>query len=409
MSIVFILLIGFIIGNCSTFIPKESLRAVPICNVNEYDLHEQKIYPPESKVTKLREKIMEYNSILDSINSSGAKSTEIEDLKNKIINRIDTIRLTISVSTEKLGNTFSKNYNFSKAIETYLDALEDAEEVTENNKEANLLINRLRKNISVTRENGGNYLLNRIKSLVDQASYLYLDDQIDKAEDAMNLAKKEMEDSIFLNTKIIAIYTEQARIMKMYETPITPYCSPHFFMENLSKTRLNVISARFPESFQTRSGIKFTKILTKEGKPIYVSDRIRSNQVDSWYFARDYAEKMGKEENCSDCYRLPYREEIENLRSDGEGLWLQSWNVAPIGMIVGNLALGYYTFDYIHDIITHPLTWQSYLYPISPDSIYASRGGSWISYERGFRSTFRYVIGGYYSYGSGFRLVRPLQ
>jgi len=46
----------------------------------------------------------------------------------------------------------------------------------------------------------GNYLLNRIKSLVDQASYLYLDDQIEKAEDAMNLAKKEMEDSILLNT-----------------------------------------------------------------------------------------------------------------------------------------------------------------------------------------------------------------
>jgi len=139
----------------------------------------------------------------------------------------------------------------------------------------------------------------------------------------------------------------------------------------------------YPESFSTKSGLKFTKILMKDGKPIYVSDRIRPNKVDSWYFARDYAEKLNKEDNCPGCYRLPYLDEIVNLYHND--LWLNSWSLAPYGMTWGNIGLGIYTFDFIHDIIFHPITWQSYVYPISPDD---ARGGG-----RALRSANRSVRG----------------
>ena len=36
----FIMVIGFV--NCSSFTPKENLRAVPICNLDKFDLHESK-------------------------------------------------------------------------------------------------------------------------------------------------------------------------------------------------------------------------------------------------------------------------------------------------------------------------------------------------------------------------------
>ena len=173
----------------------------------------------------------------------------------------------------------------------------------------------------------------------------------------------------------------------------------------------------YPGTFTTKTGIKFTKILKKDGKPVYVSDRIRPDVIDSWYFARDYAEKLNKEDNCPDCYRLPYKKEIENLKAEEigtdydyktvyEGLWLQSWSPAYFGMTLGNIYFGAYTIDFAHDVVYHPLSWQSYLYPISPDSVYASRGGSWDSRGRRLRSSDRSPA--YYDSG-GFRLVRPLR
>ncbi|NBU98137.1 MAG: hypothetical protein EBS19_07990 [Spirochaetia bacterium] len=321
---------------------------------------------------------------------------------------MDSIRISLAVSTEKVGNALGKEYNFTKAIEAYLDALEDVEEVIENKNEANPIIERLRKNISVSRENGENYLLNRIKSLVDQASYLYLDDQIEKAEEAMKVAKKEMEDSIFLSAKTITIYTEQAKVMKMYDVSIIPYCSATFYTENLSKGRLNALSTKLPKSYKTKSGINFEKIVRKDGRSLYVSEIIRPEKLDSWYFARDFAEKLNKEENCPDCYQLPEFADIENLKTNVnyEILWLKSWSPAPFGMTLGNIYFGFYTFDFLHDVVVHPFTWQSYIYPISPDSVKYGEY-SWGGDARLIRCAYR---GGdrHSDVSVGFRLVRPL-
>jgi hypothetical protein len=179
----------------------------------------------------------------------------------------------------------------------------------------------------------------------------------------------------------------------------------------------------YPESFTTKSGLKFTKILMKDGKPVYVSDRIRPKNSDSWYFARDYGEKLNKEENCPNCYRLPYFDEIVNLnpeidKQEYEGFWLKNWSFAPYGITFGNILVIIpwfgYSLDFIHDVIFHPLTWQSYIYFISPDCVGYN---SYKEKEWGFqghlmRSSHR--VSFYYfptnKFRSlGFRLVRPLR
>jgi hypothetical protein len=264
----------------------------------------------------------------------------------------------------------------------------------------------------VSRENGENYLLNRIKSLVDQASYLFLDDKMEKAEEAMNIAKKEMEDSIFLSAKTIAIYTEQVKVMGLYDVSITPYCSATFYTENLSKERLNALNTKLPKSYKTKTGINFEKIVRKDGRSVYVSEIIRPKSTDSWYFARDFAEKLNKEDNCPDCYRLPEYEDIENFnaKENYEGLWLKSWSPAPVGMTMGNFPFLQYSLDFIHDVVFHPITWQSYIYPISPDSVVHSRWGSWDYNERSFRSASRNNVFVRMDISLfGFRLVRPLR
>jgi hypothetical protein len=81
-------------------------------------------------------------------------------------------------------------------------------------------------------------------------------------------------------------------------------------------------------------------------------------------------------EQCLDCYHLPAFEDIENLKprevinkgGDKEFenmgfVWLKSWSP---GFFIYPL----YILDFLHDLVTHPLTWQSYAYPLSPDSCY---------------------------------------
>jgi hypothetical protein len=196
----------------------------------------------------------------------------------------------------------------------------------------------------------------------------------------------------------ISLYSDAAKVDESYTKKLEREKEKDTFL----KKELPIAS--LPESFTTKSGLIFKKILKKDGKPVYVSNRIRPNDGDSWYFARDYAEKLNKEENCPDCYRLPYVDEIVNLKAepgkwrDGssqeyEGLWLKSWSPGAnlrdkllFNPAILLIVLVTYSIDYTHDVISHPLSWQSYIYPISPDSVASSRGGSWVSHGRHLRS-----------------------
>ncbi len=401
--LLFIVVMGVV--NCSTLFFKPEIRVSPICDFGsdkiknlDFTLTKTKNYPSNSINDKLKKKIKEYESIKNEMININIISEDITKILISTQDRIDAIQITLVGIAEKEGDIYVGQYNFPKAIESYLESLHQLGFVDEKNKITIPIMDRLQKKIQITKENGENFLNNRIKSLIDQAIFLNLNDQVSKAKEAMRQAEKELESSLFTNSKIVSLYSEQAKIMNFYDNEIEIIC-----ITKLTETMINQNKKILPENFITKAGIKFTKILRKDGKPVFVSDVIRSDKEDSWYFARDYAAKLNMEENCNDCYQLPEFADIENVKANGnnEGLWLKSWTPAPFGMTAGNFFFFFYTFDFFHDVFAHPFTWQSYVYPISPDSVFFS-GSSWTNDGRIIRSASRV------SYLKGFRLVRPL-
>ncbi len=451
MRVLFIIIIALFLGNCNTLFFKPETRVSPICEwrkekkerldrskqaengnrknnqtqgpVIDYpDLVLIEHFPVQegTKIYKLQEKIQDYAKTLNELIDTEIVSDDIGKLKTSLTDRMDSIHLSLANVYEKQGDKFYAAYNFSKALEAYMDSLDTireiySEKVQKSPKE------KLDKKIKLTRETGENFLQNKIKTYVDQANYLYLDDQNDKAKESMTLAREEMYKTVFFNPKTISLYNEQAKIMKLDEFQ-EGFCKSIYnkveFDSSKEKMKFRLV---LPESYITRSGIKFMKIARKDGKSVYVSEVIRPYEDDSWYFARDYAERMNLEENCKDCYSLPEYEDLANFKPNllsrnswddkrlGLGTsWLKSWSIAPIGMTFGNvfaLFLPYfgYTIDYVHDIVAHPLTWQSYFYPFSPDSVSDSLG-----YEgRLLRTAPRRYLG-WITNSGGFRLVRPV-
>jgi hypothetical protein len=429
-GLIFLMILGFI--NCSTLFFKPETRVGPICEwrkekkerleqnkqsengnrknnqtqqtIIEYpdlELIEHRPFMEGTKIYKLQGKIQEYAKTLNELIDIEVVSVDITKIKKILLDRMDSVHLSLADVYEKQGDMYYGAYNFSKAMEAYMDSIDTIKEIY-SEKVQKSHREKLDKKIKLTRETGENFLQNKIKTYVDQANYLYLDDQNDKAKDAMKLARDELYKTIFFNPKTIFLFNEQAKIMKLDEFQ-EGFCTTIFKRENYDSSKKQLkLKVTLPESFTTRSGLKFTKLVRKDGKSVYVSEIIRLDKEDSWYFARDYAERLNKEENCSDCYQLPEFADIENVKGKYyEGTWLKSWSPAPFGMTVGNFYLGAYTFDFFHDVITHPLTWQSYIYPISPDGVYFS-GGTWSSDGRIIRSASRI------SYVKGFLLIRIL-
>jgi hypothetical protein len=150
------------------------------------------------------------------------------------------------------------------------------------------------------------------------------------------------------------------------ESQLGVYCAD--ITEN-SNQLLKIINyeEKYPERFYIEDlRLEFNRKSGKDGKPYYLAI---SEYSKSWFEARDLIEDLNKKEDCLNCYRFPLKDEVEK----GKNIWLETWSVDITGMTVGNIfpilpPFFVYTFDYLADVIAHPLTWQSYVYPISPDT-----------------------------------------
>jgi len=280
-------------------------------------------------------------------------------------NALDIVKNSLGILGEKESSSLEKKLTDAKARRwnpemesVYAKAEKKSEELWKDGKYADYIeyLSEKVKDLEELKAKGGNKV-----DLISNTTA-----KVNQYAERLKAEEKSISNKI-------SLYSDAAKVDVSYTKKLDREKEKDTFLKK------EIFEKELPASFTTKSGIKFTKILKKDGKPVYVSDRIRPNEVDSWYFARDYAEKLNKEDNCPDCYRLPYLDEIVNLKADKEyeGLWLKSWSPAWFGMTMGNIVLGIYTFDFIHDVVFHPITWQSYVYPISPDGVYASRGGSW--------------------------------
>jgi hypothetical protein len=462
MKYVLFMILLIINEKCSTIFSKPDTRVSPICewrekkkgdikknitdknkliskeeNFSDFELISLRPLDKKSKLYMLHLKILDYYKTLENLLETGVALDDISNIKNTLLDRIDSIHLNIANSYEKEGDDYYSQYNFSKALESYMDSEATIQEMY-NEKKQKAALEKIERKIQLTREVGENFLQNKIKSYVDQANYLYLDDQNKKAKEAMKLALNGLEESVLVNAKTISIYNDQAIIMKLDVFQNSNCTKVHSTDRYSLKKKIGWKVNPTPASFTTKSGLKFDKIIRKDGKPIFVSEVIRRDESDSWYYARDFAEKLNVEENCKKCYKLPEYEDIENVVSKSpykddsissrgvdiyEGAWLNSWSPAPVGVTYGNIFLFYYTFDYLHDVVTHPLTWKSYVYFISPDSVILNNK-NWKYIASTGRTLSRTILAQdpslsipvmavdketKYAFNLGFRIVRPIE
>jgi hypothetical protein len=80
---------------------------------------------------------------------------------------------------------------------------------------------KLAKKIEITRKTGENYVKNTVRTYLDQAEYLNLQDKTKDAKTSLELAKKAMEDSLFTPPICQEWYEETAGVLGMSVTSIS--------------------------------------------------------------------------------------------------------------------------------------------------------------------------------------------
>lgn len=174
----------------------------------------EKKEPEESDTRKALKK---YSSIEEDI----LKIPEVnKDAKNQLLGAIndrrDSIHIALLSMYEKIGDAAYRDYKFDFAMENYRTAEKELGYVIDSGKHAQNKERMLEK-IKATIKTGRGYMENRVKSLVDQAEYLYFDRQETDAKVAMKNAYKLLTGSMTLFANILSIetYNKMALVMKI--------------------------------------------------------------------------------------------------------------------------------------------------------------------------------------------------
>ncbi len=92
-------------------------------------------------------------------------------------------------------------------------------------------VGRFEKKIEAAMKTGEGYLVNRVKSLVDQAEYYNFQDKTSNARAAMKDARKLIAEDmkVFATMEAVAPYNGMAEVMEIEK--LTPETLPEFFAE----------------------------------------------------------------------------------------------------------------------------------------------------------------------------------
>jgi hypothetical protein len=210
-KLLFIILLFTIILllTCNTFKTRD-LRVVQICGTKDFGLSKTREISEDSKAGRLLSRYREYETLLAEMQ----KEESTEELKKIVENtkqRMKTIQEGIQSSIERKGDDFYNRYEFGKAIENYLDAKSYLSTQSGGDK----IFEGLDKKIRLSRETGEGYLENKVRGYVDQALLLNLEGNKGDAKKSLNIAKSEMDQSIFTVSKAIEAYNEASEILKV--------------------------------------------------------------------------------------------------------------------------------------------------------------------------------------------------
>lgn len=170
----------------------------------------------EPQEADMREALKKYRSIEENVLkipyvNKGAR----DQLTGAINDRRDSIQAAVLSLYEKRGDTAYRDYRFDSSLENYQTGrkecqyLADTKKKSENEK-------RLSEKIKTTIKTGRGYMENRVKSLTDQAEYLYFDKQESDAKIAMKNAYNLLTGPMrtFATMASVNTYNKMAAVMK---------------------------------------------------------------------------------------------------------------------------------------------------------------------------------------------------
>ena len=235
---------------CNTFKTRD-LRVVQICGTKDFGLSKTREISEDSKAGRLLSRYREYETLLAEMQ----KEESTEELKKIVENtkqRMKTIQEGIQSSIERKGDEYYNRYEFGKAIESYLDAKSYLSTRSGSDK----IIEGLDKKIRLSRETGEGYLENKVRGYVDQAVLLNLEGNKGDSKKSLNIAKSEMDRSIFTVPKAIEAYNEASEILKVSKYEANADCAEAGRVAIL-ETSQTTLSGK---SFKNSIGMEFVQI-----------------------------------------------------------------------------------------------------------------------------------------------------
>ena len=157
--------------------------------------------------------------------------------------RKESLEIALVGLYEAKGDNLYKENRFEDAYKVYVDGKSEIKSLRDPKKKEVEL--KLAKKIEITRKTGENYVKNSVRTYLDQAEYLNLQDKTKDAKTSLELAKKAMEDSLFTPPICQEWYKETAGVLGVSVTTISPKKE---YISNLGtndKTFINSIGMEF--------------------------------------------------------------------------------------------------------------------------------------------------------------------
>jgi formylglycine-generating enzyme required for sulfatase activity len=169
--------------------------------------------------------------------------TRLQNLRKGVGERKESLEIALVGLYETKGDNLYKENRFEDAYKMYVDGKSEIKSLRDPKKKEVEL--KLAKKIEITRKTGENYVKNSVRTYLDQAEYLNLQDKIKDAKTSLELAKKAMEDSLFTPSICQEWYKETAGVLGVSATTIS---QKKEYISNLGtndKTFINSVGMEF--------------------------------------------------------------------------------------------------------------------------------------------------------------------
>ena len=167
----------------------------------------------------------------------------LQSLKKGVDERRESLWIALVGLYETKGDNLYKENRFEDAYKMYVDGMSQTDSLRDPKKKE--VEQKLSKKIEITRKTGENYVKNAVRTYLDQAEYLNVQDKTNDAKASLQLAKKSMEESLFTPSICQEWYKETAGVLGVSVTSISPKKEYIPEVVTKDKTFINSIGMEF--------------------------------------------------------------------------------------------------------------------------------------------------------------------